>query len=144
MFFRIYYYSRSDMNIFLFFFSLINVVLYVAIANGLLCQLNNNNPTVESFVVRDDLESMTYHDNESSVYKEHYKIIDILVPAKVEYQCQRTLQIYSQYKVISSLLNEEKQWYYRRYKFRINSLYGINMNDNNEICSLQSFITNNT
>ena len=144
MFFHIYFYSRSDKNIIWYLFSLFNVVFYVAIANGLLCQLNNNNPTVESFVVRDDLESMTYHDNESSVYKEHYKIIDILVPAKVEYQCQRTLQIYSQYKVISSLLNEEKQWYYRRYKFRINSLYGINMNDNNEICSLQSFITNNT
>ena len=59
MFFRIYYYSRSDMNIFWFLFSLINVVLYVAIANGLLCQLNNNNPTVESFVVRDVWESMT-------------------------------------------------------------------------------------
>ena len=59
MFFRIYYYSRSDMNIIWFLFSLINVVLYVAIANGLLCQLNNNNPTVESFVVRDVWESMT-------------------------------------------------------------------------------------
>ena len=122
MFFHIYFYSRSDKIIIWYLFSLFNVVFYVAIANGLLCQLNNNNPIVESFVIRDVLESMTYHDNESSVYKEHYKIIDILVPAKVEYKCQRTLQVYSQYKVISSLLNEERHWYYRRYKFRINSL----------------------
>ena len=59
MFFRIYFYSRSDIIIIWYLFSLFNVVLYVAIANGLLCQLNNNNPIVESFVVRDVWESMT-------------------------------------------------------------------------------------
>ena len=112
------------MDKFWYLFSLFSVVLFVAIANGLLYQMNSN-PTVESFSVRKVLENMMHYDNVSSVYKEQYNLIDKFVPAEVEYKCQRTLQDNSQYKVISSLINSEKQWYHSQYKFSIKLLYEI-------------------
>ena len=104
----------------LYFFFLIDVLLYIVPHNKLIRNVNEN--TFAFYLDVKSYEVLRPSDKALFTIKEHYRIIEHIVPTNIYVKCQNELTFNQNYYVISAMIKVERKWYKGKYVFDINML----------------------